>query len=106
MSSPAKSLTFMKHFTNVMNYCKNDTTNPDIPLHLSVAYIEGYIRGMDQAYDEWLQDQKEGRDMNKDSLITEQFNGAFKDSGMAIYPTKFATAQDPDESAVPVKADA
>jgi hypothetical protein len=44
--------------------------------------------------------------MNKDSLITEQFNGAFKDSGMAIYPTKFATAQDPDESAVPVKADA
>jgi len=102
MSSPAKSLTFMKHFTNVMNYCKNDTTNPDIPLHLSVAYIEGYIRGMDQAYDEWLEDQKEAREMQR---TTDQFNEAFKDSGMAIYPTKFATAKDPDESAVPVKAD-
>jgi len=102
MASPAKSLTFMKHFTNVMNYCKSDTTNPDIPLHLSVAYIEGYIRGMDQAYDEWLQEQKEAREMQR---TTDQFNDAFKDSGMAIYPTKFATTQDPDESAVPVKAD-
>ena len=35
---------------------------------------------MDQAYDEWLQEQKEGRDMDKDSLVTEQFNDAFKDS--------------------------
>ena len=57
---------------------------------------------MDQAYDEWLQEQKEAREMQR---TTDQFNEAFKDSGMAIYPTKFATAQDPDESAVPVKAD-
>ena len=31
MAKPTESLTFKKHFNNVMDYCEKDETNPDIP---------------------------------------------------------------------------
>ena len=46
MAKPTESLNFKKHFNNVMDYCEKDDTNPDIPLHISVAYLKGYIKGM------------------------------------------------------------
>ena len=53
MAKPTESLNFKKHFNNVMDYCEKDETNPDIPLYESVAYLKGYIRGMEKAYDDW-----------------------------------------------------
>ena len=34
MAKPTESLTFKKHFNNVMDYCEKDETNPDIPLYI------------------------------------------------------------------------
>ena len=48
MAKPTESLTFKKHFNNVMDYCEKDETNPDIPLYESVAYLKGYIKGMEK----------------------------------------------------------
>ena len=38
VTKPTESLTFKKHFNNVMDYCEKDETNPDIPLYESVAF--------------------------------------------------------------------
>ena len=80
-----ESLNFRKHFNNVMDYCEKDETNPDIPLHISVAYLKGYIKGMEKAYDDWAAEQREAQEMMKNDICLQQV---------------------PDESAVPVKADA
>ena len=68
VAKPTESLTFNKHFKNVMDYCEKDQTNPDIPLYESVAYLKGYIRGMEKAYDDWAQEQREAQEMIKNDI--------------------------------------
>ena len=63
---------------------KANETNPDIPLYESVAYLKGYIKGMEKAYDDWAQEQREAQEMIKNDIC--------------LQPV-------PDESASPVKAD-
>ena len=84
MAKPTESLNFKRHFNNVMDYCEKDETNPDIPLYESVASLKGYIKGMEKAYDDSAQDQREAQEMIKNDIC--------------LQPV-------PEESASPVKAD-
>ena len=72
MRKPTESLSFNKHFNNVMNYCEKDETNPDIPLYESVAYLKGYIKGMEKAYDDWAEEQREAQEMIKNDICLQK----------------------------------
>ena len=60
----SKSLEFRKHLYNAISYMKHDHTNFSLPT--TVAYLEGYLAGVeaaeDEEYDKWLEDQKENAD--------------------------------------------
>ena len=60
----SRSIDFRKHLRNAISYMKYDTTNFSLPR--TVAYLEGYIAGIealeDEEYDKWLEDQKENAD--------------------------------------------
>ena len=73
MAKPTESLNFKRHFNNVMDYCEKDETNPDIPLYESVAYLKGYIKGMEKAYDDWAEEQREAQEMIKNDICFNQF---------------------------------
>ena len=53
-------------------------------MYESVAYLKGYIKGMEKAYDDWAQEQREAQEMIKNDIC--------------LQPV-------PEESAAPVKAD-
>ena len=61
----SRSIEFRKHLRNAISYMKHDTTNFSLPR--TVAYLEGYIAGIealeDEEYEQWLKDQEENADM-------------------------------------------
>ena len=60
----SRSIEFRKHLYNAISYMKHDRTNFSLPT--TVAYLEGYLAGVeaaeDEEYDKWLEDQKENAD--------------------------------------------
>ena len=60
----SKSIEFRRHLYNAISYMKHDTTNFSLPT--TVAYLEGYLAGVealeDEEYEKWLEDQKENAD--------------------------------------------
>tara|TARA_R100001460_G_scaffold49131_2_gene87375 strand:+ start:1994 stop:2239 length:246 start_codon:yes stop_codon:yes gene_type:complete len=67
----SRSIEFRKHLRNAISYMKHDTTNFSLPR--TIAYLEGYIAGIealeDEEYEEWLKDQKENADMTPNHEI-------------------------------------
>ena len=61
----SRSIEFRKHLRNAISYMKHDTTNFSLPR--TVAYLEGYVAGIealeDEEYELWLKDQKENADL-------------------------------------------
>tara|TARA_R100001129_G_C5098452_1_gene183454 strand:+ start:19 stop:285 length:267 start_codon:yes stop_codon:yes gene_type:complete len=72
VAKPTESITFKKHFNNVMDYCEKDETNADIPLYESVAYLKGYIKGMERAYEDWAKEQSEAQEMIKNDICLQR----------------------------------
>jgi len=66
-----KSIELRKHLKNAIDYMKHDRTN--FPLAKTVAFLEGYVDGLEnwdlEGYDAWLKDQQENADLNPNHEI-------------------------------------
>ena len=77
-----KSIELRKHLKNAIEYMKHDRVN--FPLPKTVAFLEGYVDGLEswdlEGYDAWIKDQKENADQTRGNMsiqVADDKNGDF-----------------------------